>query len=230
MGRKIAYVEDNDSTRSRYAQKLRSVGFDIDAFSSKEDALAAFERQLPDIALLDVSHQEDRDAGYQICSALRQMSGEIPIIFLTNRHGEIDRISGLRLGADDYISKDASIEYIAVRIEALLRRLDAVRNAHTQRAAPGTNDIELDTTFSTTYWKGARIDLPLTLFWIVQELCRNPGQVKSHRELMKAANIVVEANTIAAHIKAIRQAFVNEDPDFHSIRTERGRGYRWVQV
>ena len=230
MNRRILYMEDNAAARERYVQHLRDEGFDVTACSSKGDAITALRQGMPDLALLDVSHRGDRDAGYEICSEIRRTCTEVPIIFLTNRHGELDRISGFRLGADDYISKEASMDYIVIRIEALLRRLDAVRGGRTKsaRVAPDSKDIELDEVFSTVSWKGSQIDMPLTQFWIVRELYLNPGQVRSHRELMKAANIVVEPNTIAAHVKAIRNAFATLDPAFHCIRTERGRGYRWV--
>jgi two-component system OmpR family response regulator len=231
--RRIAYVEDNDETRHAYCRLLRDDGFDVIEYSSKEEALAGFRRELPDLALLDVSHAHERDAGYQICAELRRMSNELPIIFLTSHDDEIDRISGLRLGADDYITKSASMEYVLIRIEALFRRVDALRGSRDQPqpAAPpaaGGGDIELDETFSTVAWKGRQVDLPLTHFWIVRELCANPGKVKNHRELMKAANLVVAPNTITAHVKAIRDAFSRVDPQFRCIRTERGRGYRWV--
>ena len=122
------------------------------------------------------------------------------------------------------------MDYVVIRIEALLRRLDAVRDGRGKSSmqAPGSLDIELDDVYSTVSWKGCQVDMPLTQFWILRELCSNPGQVRSHRDLMKAANIVVEPNTITAHVKAIRNAFASLDPAFHSIRTERGRGYRWV--
>jgi two-component system OmpR family response regulator len=233
MPRRIAYVEDDDKTRVSYCQALRDYGFDVTAYSNKSEALAAFRQELPDLALLDVTHEGERDAGFQICSELRQASSEVPIIFLTAHSGEIDRISGLRLGADDYITKDASIEYIVIRIEALFRRLDAIREAYAQRAVaetPGSDgeDLQLDEVFSIVFWKGSKIDLPLTHYWIVRELCLNPGQVKSHRDLMKASSIVVEPNTITAHVKTIRDAFSNVDSDFRCIKTERGRGYRWI--
>ena len=226
----IAYVEDEDQTRQSYAQSLRREGFEVVAYANKAEAIAGFRRELPDLALLDVAHEGDRDAGYQVCTELRRISNEVPIIFLTHRHGEIDRISGLRLGADDYISKDASLEYIVIRIETLIRRLEAVRSAGAgkQPDGPDADGLMLDETYSTVFWKGARVDLPLTHFWILRELCQHPGEVRSHRELMKAASIVVEPNTIAAHVKAIRQSFTRLDPDFQCIRTERGRGYRWV--
>ena len=104
MQRKIAYVEDDDTTREQYCQVLREAGFDVTAYSNKADAIAAFRQELPELALLDVSHEGERDAGYQICSELRRISNEVPIIFLTSNDGEIDVISGLRLGADDYVT------------------------------------------------------------------------------------------------------------------------------
>ena len=231
MKRRIVYVEDNDSARESYAQGLRNEGFEVLAYGNKDDAIAALRVQLPDVALLDVSHADERDAGYQICAEVRRLSASTPIIFLTNRHGEVDRISGLRLGADDYISKEASIDYIVVRIEALFRRMDAMRGASESRvsAAVATSGIELDEVYSIVYWKGKQIEMPLTHFWIVRDMCQNPGKVRSHRELMKAASIVVEPNTIAVHVKAIRSAFASHDPLFGSIKTERGRGYRWVE-
>ena len=230
MNRRIAYVEDNEEAREVYARLLRDVGFDVATYGDKDEAIGAFRRELPDLALLDVSHRGDRDAGYAICTELRKISADVPIIFLTNRHGEVDKISGFRLGADDYISKDASLDYVLVRIEALFRRLEAIRGARNSEPAaePGLAGIEFDETYARVFWKGEPVDMPLTHYWIVRELCRMPGQVRSHRDLMKAASLVVEPNTIAAHVKSIRQAFTRHDPDFRCIKTERGRGYRWI--
>ncbi len=230
MGRQIAYVEDKDATRDRIAGILREEGFDVTTYASRAEATAALRQQLPDLALLDVSHEGERDAGYQLCADLRRISEELPIIFLTSHDGEIDKISGLRLGADDYISKQASTDYLVIRIHTLFRRLDAIRGtaSSAQPAAADESDIELDEVYSTVHWKGNKIDLPLTHYWIVRELYLNPGKVRSHRDLMKASSIVVEPNTIAAHVKTIRAAFCRADPAFHCIRTERGRGYRWL--
>ena len=233
LRRTIAYVEDDDETRGNYCRLLRDNGFKVIEYADKEAALAGFRRELPDLALLDISHQDERDAGYQICAELRAMSSELPIIFLTSHDEEIDRISGLRLGADDYITKDASMQYVLIRIEALFRRLDAIRSALNPstpdtRLETSTEELELDEVYSTVFWKGTRIELPLTHYWMVRELCSGPGQVKSHRDLMKAANLVVAPNTITAHVKAIRDAFSRVDEHFRCIRTERGRGYRWV--
>lgn len=231
MRRRIAYVEDLDDVRAKYTQALRDEGFEVTAYASRQAALEGLQKELPELALLDVSQAGDRDAGYQLCTDIRRMSGVIPIIFLTSRQSEVDKISGFRLGADDYISKENSIEYLVVRIEALLRRVEAIQQTDTGQGDQCLPQkyLELDEQFSLVHWRGKHIDMPLTQFWILRELSLNPGKVKSHRELMKAASLLVEPNTIAAHVKSIRRAFTAEDPAFSCIRTERGRGYRWVE-
>jgi len=231
MSRRIAYVEDNDVTRDRYARMLRQEGFEVNAYASKQAALTALREELPDLALLDVSQAGDRDAGYQLCAEIRRMSGVIPIVFLTNRQSEVDKISGFRLGADDYISKEASDELLVVRIEALLQRMDMIRDTRTarqDRTPHRQRELHLDEMYSTVHWRGQHIDMPLTQFLILRDLSNHPGQVRSHRELMKAASVMVEPNTIAAHVKSIRRAFAAQDASFRAIRTERGRGYRWI--
>ena len=128
MTRTIAYVEDQDETRESYAEQLRREGFEVIAYASKDAAIAGFKRQLPDLALLDVAHEGDRDAGYQVCSELRRISSEVPIIFLTHRHGEIDRISGLRLGADDYITKPFNPNILELKIGNILKQRTAFQS------------------------------------------------------------------------------------------------------
>lgn len=155
--------------------------------------------------------------------------------FILTSHGsEVDKISGFRLGADDYLTKDISIEYLIVRIEALLRRYERIQNNNLQPATLTGNSnesacIHVDTERLLVYWNSQAVDLTLTQFWIVQELLTKPCKVKSYQQLMKAANIYVEANTITAHIKTIRSRFKIHDPDFNCIKTERGIGYRWLE-
>jgi len=141
-----------------------------------------------------------------------------------------------RLGADDYLTKDISIDYIVVRLEALFRRLESlglqseeiVDTKTSLQPESDLGDIVLDRSRSQVSWKGLDVDLPLTHYWIVECPASEPGQVKRHRELMHAANILVEPNTIVAHAKSIRAEFIKLDPEFDHIRTERGRGYqRW---
>ncbi len=237
MQRHIALIEDDAILSSNYADYLEGVGFSVDRFFTKQAALQGMAQRQPDLVLLDVALNREREAGYDICVALRSHSPSLPIVFLTGHNTEVDRISALRVGADDHISKGESLSYLVTRIEALFRRLDVYRAAAQPReagrapmAAPVRLDehLILDGSTSSATWHAEPLALTLTQFWLLQELCRVPGQVRSTGELMSAARIVVEANTIAAHIKAIRAAFQQVDPGFDRIRTERGRGYRWL--
>lgn len=230
MERNLALVEDDDVIRANYVDLLSQAGFRVTAYAGKQEALRGF-ASLPDLVLLDITMGRERDAGFELCGELRRRSATLPIIFLTSHDGEVDKISGLRLGADDYITKDVSIDYLIVRIEALFRRRAALRDepATAERTtAPTPQQLSINEELSSVSWSGKRIPLPLTQFWMLRELASQPGKVLSHADLMRAAKIVVEPNTVTAHVKAIRDAIRQVDPEFDGIRTERGRGYRWV--
>ncbi len=234
MLRKIALVEDDDVIRENYTELLSDEGFDVQAYSGQHDAMLGFKRELPDIAILDISLEADREGGFQLCMLLRQMSPVLPILFLTSHGSEIDKISGFRLGADDYLTKDISMEYLIVRIEALLRRyrtltcLNSARETKKSYSVQGSLHIDQDRLL--IFWKDQAVDLTLTQFWIVQELLTEPHQVKTYSQLMTAANIFVEPNTVTAHIKTIRSRFKAIDENFNCIKTERGAGYRWIDL
>jgi len=232
MRKKIALVEDDDVIRENCAELLSRAGFAVEGYATKEAALGAFRSAVPDLAILDIALGDERDAGFELCSVLRSLSATVPIVFLTSHDGDIDKISGLRLGADEYLTKDASIDYLIVRIETLFRRLErlAAAGAHADSVGPGAPQapLQIDESLSRAKWRGREVELSLTQFWMLRELCRREGQVVSHTDLMRAARIVVEPNTITAHVKAIRDAFRRIDPGFACIRTERGRGYRWT--
>lgn len=223
----IGFVEDDDVIRENYSEFLESLGYRVSAYSDRTSALKGLRESLPDLAILDVGLGSERDGGFQLCLELRKFAPNLPIIFLTAFDGEADKISGLRLGADDYLSKESSLDFLAVRIEALLRRYASLRSGDEGRSQVAGN-LRIDRERSQAYWKGQLVDLPLTQLWMVEALARDLGSACSHADLMRAAKIVVEPNTIAAHVKAIRQRFRLVDPTFDGIRTERGLGYRWV--
>lgn len=235
MLRKIVLVEDDDVIRENYAELLSDEGFEVKSFSNRKDAQASFSQELPDIAILDISLEQEREGGFQLCMYLRQISPIIPILFLTSHGSEIDKISGFRLGADDYLTKDISIEYLIVRIEALLRRFDTFKHQNsTERTdtkkPKNLSQLYIDQDRLLVYWNNQAVELTLTQFWIVQELATKPGQVKTYQQLMTAAKIYVEPNTITAHIKTIRNRFKTVDSLFNCIKTERGSGYRWLDI
>lgn len=232
MIKQVALVEDDEVIRANYTDLLAQAGFAVTSYADKTVALGAFAKALPDVALIDIALGDERDAGFALCVELRRMSATLPIVFLTSHDGDVDRISGLRLGADDYLTKDASIDYVIVRIETLLRRIASIAAASGQPptavVAPATSSLIIDDAVSRVQWKGRSVELTLTQFWMLRELVTHRGGVVSHGALMHAAQIVVEQNTVTAHVKAIRDAFRRIDPEFDAIRTERGRGYRWV--
>jgi len=231
MNKIIGFLEDDEIIRANYAELLSEAGFTVRAYATRQAAMSAFEQAPPDLALLDVSIGKERDAGFQLCMDLRRVFPCLPVVFLTSHASEVDKISGLRLGADDYITKDASMNYIIVRLEALFRRLEVLSTRETTRPnRSGTSSLTFDRECSQAYWRGTKIDLSLTQYWMLVSLASEPGKVRSHRDLMQAANMVVEPNTIVAHIKAIRNCLKRVDANFDSIRTERGMGYRWVEA
>jgi two-component system, OmpR family, response regulator len=230
---KIALVEDDEIIRNNYSEILTDEGFEVVVFSNRQEAMSYFKTSLPDIAILDVGLQEERDGGFKLCSDLRRLAPKLPIIFLTSRDEEIDRISGLRLGADDYITKDASINFLMVRIEALFHRIEVITQCEPSEVKLEDNNSELgllrlDKKSLKAAWKNKPLDITLTQFWILCELVTNPGEVKTCDKLMHAAHICVEPNTITAHIKMIRSRFRDIDNEFDCIKTERSAGYRWL--
>jgi two-component system OmpR family response regulator len=235
MQKVIALVEDDDIIRENYSELLSDAGFEVNAYANRKDALEGMTASPPDLALLDITLGSERDAGYQLCADLRGKSSTLPIVFLTAHDGEIDKISGMRLGADDYITKDSSIDYIIIRIEALFRRIESLadREEGSQEGAVNqkhpNSSLRLDRARCEAFWKDELVGLTLTQFWMLENLYEQPGKVRRISEIMKAANIVVEPNTVVAHVKAIRDSFRTVDTAFNCIRTERGKGYRWLE-
>lgn len=233
VNKKIILVEDDEATREGYAEILRDTGFHVDAFGDRDTALTQCKLSLPDLAILDVTLHGERDAGFELCKQLRNLAPTLPIIFLTSHDSDIDRISGLRLGADDYLVKTVSLDYLVVRIETLLRRADVWANyaqagATSERRTIVLGSLELEPEQLRAFWQGQPVDLNLTQFWMVKALVEEPGRLKTFSELMSAANIVVEPNTVVAHVKHIRDRFLRVDNSFDRIKNERGRGYRWL--
>ena len=228
---RVGLVEDDDVIRENYADFLQARGFTVRAFADRESALGAFRVDTPDVAVLDVALGEERDGGLLLCEELRRFSKTLPVIFLTCHDNEADRISGLRVGGDDYLSKESSFEFLAVRIETLLERRRAVLESDPD-GKPSTKivvgELAIDLDRAEVTWKGKPVRLSLTLYWMVLALASAQPKPKSAAELMLAANISVASNTVAVHIRSIRGRFMAVDPDFDAIRTERGHGYRWV--
>ena len=228
MARRIAIVEDEAAIRDNYAAALRREGYDVDAYEARGPAMEAFDARLPDLVVIDVNLRDDIEGGFELCRVLRSRAAELPIIFLTARDSEFDAVSGLRLGADDYLTKDISLPHLMARVSALFRRLDALKQPQSKENRISRGDLEIDTDRMTTVWKGRPVGLTLTEFWLVHAMARYPGHVKNRQQLMDAAQAVLDDNTITSHVKRIRRKFIAIDPDFGAIETVYGMGYRWL--
>ena len=137
--------------------------------------MQAFRAHLPDLAIIDISLEDEAEGGFDLCRDLRALSAELPIIFLTARDSELDAVSGLRLGADDFLTKDVSLPHLAARVAALFRRIDALRRPVNAAEIVRRGALSIDGEKMQTTWNGAPVTLSLTEFWIVHALARNPG-------------------------------------------------------
>lgn len=228
--RTIAIVEDETALRENYTDVLTKQGYQVDAYTTRQQAMEAFDKRLPDLALLDIGLENDVDGGFELCRTLRNLSSSMPIIFLTARDSDLDVISGLRLGADDYLTKDISLPNLCARISAFFRRVEALKEPGTEETLIQRNQLTMDMNRYLVKWNGQSIDLTLTEFWIVHTLALHPGHVKNRDQLMADAKIVVDDATITSHIKRVRNKFITVDEAFDSIDTVYGMGYRWVEV
>lgn len=229
MPKTIAIVEDEPSIRENYADALRRHGYQVQAFANRNEAGAAFGKALPDLVILDIGLEDEIDGGFDLCRELRAQSATLPIIFLTARDSDFDTVSGLRLGADDYLTKDVSLPHLVARISALFRRLDAMQQSGESNVEKvlARDALQLDLDRLTASWNHHVVDLTLTEFWIVHALAIHPGHVKKREQLMQDANIFVDDSTITSHIKRIRKKFESIDTGFRAIDTVYGMGYRW---
>ena len=179
--------------------------------ASEEDVCIALE-----LAFGKDHESEFRECRFIHCAAQRQVTDS-----------DFDVVSGLRLGADDYLTKGVSLPHLMARIAALFRRVDALAEAKPVEERVLRGDLELDLKRFSASWKGSRIELTLTEFWIVHSLARHPGHVKNRDQLMRDAELVVDDATVTSHVKRVRAKFLAADPAFDGIETAYGLGYRW---
>ena len=228
MAKCIAIVEDEAAIRENYVAAFEREGYRVDAYDARQPALEAFAARLPDLVVIDVNLKDDVEGGFELCRDLRSRAADLPIIFLTARDSEFDAVSGLRLGADDYLTKDISLPHLMARIAALFRRMDALSKPQSVGNRISRGDLDIDTDRMMIAWQDQSVDLTLTEFWLVYAMARYPGHVKNRQQLMDAAQAVLDDNTITSHIKRIRRKFMAIDENFDAIETVYGMGYRWL--
>jgi two-component system OmpR family response regulator len=227
--RTVAVVEDEAAIRDNYADGLRRRGYRVLALADRKSALKAFDGRLPDLVIIDINLGAEVDGGFELCRELRARSTSLPIIFLTARDSELDAVSGLRLGADDYLTKSISLEHLLARVAALFRRVDAMHSGPDHEAVIERGQLTLDTERLMARWKGEAIPLTVTEFWVVHALAEHPGHVRNREQLMAAASTVLDDSSVTSQIKRIRAKFAAHDPGFAAIDTVYGMGYRWLE-
>jgi len=227
MQRHIAIVEDEATIRHNYEDALRRYGYQVTGFADKASALAAFNRRLPDLVIIDVGLGDEVEGGFELCRELRSLSKSLPIIFLTARDSDLDVISGLRLGADDYLTKNISLQHLVARVVALFRRVEALSGPGREEQMMERGPLKFSVERMEVSWNGQPVPLTVTEFWLIHSLIRHPGHVRTRQQLMDDANVLVDDQTITSHIKRIRRKFVNADASFDRLDTVYGAGYRW---
>src|SRR6202163_4583249 len=205
MARRIALVEDDATIRQNYVDALTRAGYEVAAFGDRAGATRTLAARLPELAIIDLGLAADIDGGFALCRELRALSANLPIIFLSARDSDFDIVAGLRLGADDYLTKDVSLPHLIARIAALFRRSDLLAAPQAVEETIERGKLKLDLKRLAAQWDGQRVDLTLTEFWMVHTLAKFPGHVKDRDSLMRDAKIVVDDATITSHIKRIRR-------------------------
>ena len=228
---KIALVDDDRNILTSVSMTLETEGFDVDTYTDGQSALDAFSR-MPDLAILDI--KMPRMDGMDLLQRLRQKSS-LPVIFLTSKDDEIDEILGLRMGADDYVTKPFSQRLLLERIRSLLRRKDANEGNFVGEETEDTKvlvrgELSIDPLRHSVIWKGLSVTLTVTEFLLLQALAQRLGFVKTRDQLMDVAydeQIYVDDRTIDSHIKCLRKKMRSVDNSFSAIETLYGIGYRY---
>ena len=226
MSYTIAIVEDDLQQRMHYAEALRQAGYSVADYENRQQALEGFAQSLPDLAILDIILGNEVGGGFDVCRHLKQHNPNVPVIFLTTRGDELDKIYGLQLGAWDYQTKPVSLEFLITRVDSLFRIMEASTTKANGLRTQGK--IAINPATMQVSWKSQQVELTPTEFDILETLLDSPDGA-SIEDLVRATRQgLVEDNTINTHILHIRKKFKQADPDFNCIKTRYGFGYSWT--
>ncbi len=238
----IALVDDDRNILTSVSIALEAEGYKVETYTDGASALDGLIARPPQLAIFDI--KMPRMDGMELLRRLRQKS-DLPVIFLTSKDEEIDELFGLKMGADDFITKPFSQRLLVERVKAILRRAgareaQATGGTGTKAAADAQaartlerGQLAMDQERHTCTWKGEPVTLTVTEFLILHSLAQRPGVVKSRDALMDAAydeQVYVDDRTIDSHIKRLRKKFKMVDNDFDMIETLYGVGYRFREA
>ncbi len=227
---KILVIEDDDSIRLGLEDTLRAKGYQVEATARGDLGLERALVMQPDLIVLDIM-LPDMD-GFEVCRRLKsnkERLAEVPVIILSARGAELDRVRGLELGADDYVTKPFSLMELLARVTAVLRR-----SGRSQGGAPDEmrfGDVHIRFASQTATKAGAPVELPTRGFAILRVLASRPGEVVSREELMNEAwgyDKYPNTRTVDNHFVKLRKALENEPDSPVFLRTVHGAGYRFV--
>ena len=227
MPQRIALVDDDQNILTSVSLLLESEGFEVDRYTDGEQALIGLRRRPAELALLDI--KMPRMDGMELLKKIREL-GPMPVIFLTSKDDELDEALGLRMGADDYITKPFSQRLLLERVRVVLRRGEPGESPSGEGVI-SLGDLEMDPDRHSCMWKGQNVKLTVTEFLILSALARRPGVVKNRDQLLDAAygeDTFLDDRTIDSHIKRLRRKFRDTDPSFDSIETLYGVGYKYI--
>ena len=233
MKNNIFLIDDDQNILTSVSMLLESEGYKVKTFSDGESGLKAILENHPDIAVVDI--KMPRLDGIELLKKLRKTS-DMPIIFLTSKDTEIDELLGLKIGADDYITKPFSQRILIERIRILIKR-DELKNIKKNKIddknSLRTGNIFLDTEKYMCKWKNKTVNLTVTEFLLIKSLVKNTGVVKSRDQLILSAfgedKENIDDRAIDHHFKRIRKKFKNADNNFNSIVTIYGGGYKFSE-
>ncbi|GAB5389826.1 MAG: response regulator transcription factor [Alphaproteobacteria bacterium] len=224
---KILIADDDPGLRDILNYALRKQGWDVCEAHDGKAALAAFEQESPDLIVLDVMMPEMD--GVEVCRQIRRDDSKVPIVFLSALDEEIDRVLGLEMGGDDYITKPFSPRELTARIKGMLRRLDWVAEPGADHAPLTHGRLTLDPTTHRVTFDGQEAVLTVTEFGLLRSLMARPGEVMGRDELMQTAydlGRIVSDRTIDSHIRRVRRKLGGDGDDSPVVETVRGRGYK----
>jgi two-component system, OmpR family, response regulator ChvI len=226
----IVLVDDDRNLLNTIGDALEGEGFTTRRYDNSAEALEGLKKDTADVAVLDV--KMPGIDGFELLTRLRKDSN-LPVIFLTSKDEELDEVLGLRMGADDYITKPVSMRLLVERIRSLIRRRELKDGRVESEPIIERGDLRLDPSRHECSWKDQKLKLTVTEFLLLKSLAVRPGHIKTRRQLMDAAygeNIHVDDRTIDSHVKRLRAKFKAADDDFALIETLYGIGYRYRAI